>query len=624
MSKISKLITLSLISILSFSQIRVQAYEDKYKEIKEYKTSYFRAAALEYEREELRISREANENFSKRELKTDSNYEIALAYSDGSYSYLDKADTIEEAMTKCIGMEEKNKSLNSPMPVVLDKSGQAVYAEKSVGRVRKYVDGVAINNNNLNSNVYSSATLTNAYTYVNHGYVSEVPLIGTSGNAANVLIGGYKGWMSYRNDLNNLNSDIVIWPLNQVTNPSYYKVENGVLIHYISLSLDTPNSGVFENVGKAPDFLVQGKKYISYDGIYFYDGANPQDGIWNLTLDLRENTKNRSLNKNNPYYSYTKNLPFRTKTNYNAQDLDNYINSKTQPTSKLRGLGKTFKECEEKYGVNATIALGVAINESGWGMSAIAQQKNNLFGLNAVDSSPGLSANEFATPEDSVRDFTKNWISNGYTNPRDSRNYGGFLGDKEFGANVKYASDPFWGEKAANFAFSIDYELSGKNINSLKDENYYQLIKYTGPNKVIGPDGVWFYDIAAINTYQTSTIGTIAAMVSGSKVNINGTSSIEIYAERNHSMNDGNFTGDYDWNYTGYVEDKNYIYINKGRTRFEREDFDEDGKITLLDLAQVGNRYNLKSGDKNWDPKYDINNDNIIDIYDIVNVARKI
>ena len=66
-------------------------------------------------------------------------------------------------------------------------------------------------------------------------------------------------------------------------------------------------------VGSAPDFLEPGKKYASYDGNYFYYADNIQDAIWNLTLDLKENTKKRAVNSGNPYYSYFNNLSLEVK-----------------------------------------------------------------------------------------------------------------------------------------------------------------------------------------------------------------------------------------------------------------------------------------------------------------------
>ena len=49
-------------------------------------------------------------------------------------------------------------------------------------------------------------------------------------------------------------------------------------------------------------------------------------------------------------------------------------------------------------------------------------------------------------------------ISESYCDPKDyiGRYYGSHLGDKESGINVKYASDPYWGEKAASFYYRLD------------------------------------------------------------------------------------------------------------------------------------------------------------------------
>ena len=50
-------------------------------------------------------------------------------------------------------------------------------------------------------------------------------------------------------------------------------------------------------------------------------------------------------------------------------------------------------------------------------------------------------------------------MSRGYLNARDWRYFGGFLGNKASGINVKYASDPYWGEKAAAVAWNLDRSL---------------------------------------------------------------------------------------------------------------------------------------------------------------------
>lgn len=53
-------------------------------------------------------------------------------------------------------------------------------------------------------------------------------------------------------------------------------------------------------------------------------------------------------------------------------------------------------------------------------------------------------------------------------------------------------------------------------------------------------------------------------------------------------------------------------------------DFNSDGAITIKDLSEMIGSYNLIEGDLSWNGKYDINNDGIIDIYDIVLVSKSI
>ena len=105
-------------------------------------------------------------------------------------------------------------------------------------------------------------------------------------------------------------------------------------------------------------------------------------------------------------------------------------------------------------------------NESNWGKSSISQKKNNLFGLNATDAAPGENASQYSSVEACIKDFAKGWISEGYLYPEDYRYHGGFLGNKASGLNVKYASDPYWGEKAANIVWRLDSAMGEKDANA--------------------------------------------------------------------------------------------------------------------------------------------------------------
>ncbi|MBT9137343.1 MAG: hypothetical protein DDT34_02433 [Firmicutes bacterium] len=51
-------------------------------------------------------------------------------------------------------------------------------------------------------------------------------------------------------------------------------------------------------------------------------------------------------------------------------------------------------------------------------------------------------------------------------------------------------------------------------------------------------------------------------------------------------------------------------------------DVDGDGKVDATDLAAVAAALNTKEGDDNWNPAADLNQDGIVDIFDLVRVGR--
>lgn len=520
------------------------------------------------EREEVKLKYETLYNSKILLNKTDENYEVALAYSDGSYSFVDSANSIEEAKQKILE-EEKKKSNVDVIPVILNDNGQVVYSTFSMGRILKHINGVPDSTFGNNTNIYTTSSLSNAYTYVNHGYVDDVPVIEDTGSAAKIQVSGYTGWVN--KNVNSLNYDLVIVPINQVTNPSYYMNKGGVLYHFISSDLtNSSEKGNTIKLGVAPSYLKDGVKYLSYDGNYFYDGSNISQGLTNLISDLRNNVKSNSINKNEPYYTYFNYLPFRSTTTYSAEDLNRFISANTDSTSKLINTGQYFINAQATYGVNALLALGVAINESAWGKSNIAQTKNNLFGMNAVDSSPGESANYYKSVELCINEFAKYYISRGYADPADWRYYGGFLGNKINGANVKYASDPFWGEKASAHAFRADLYLSSNDVNNLKDYDSLTVIKYTGENSVIDKNKKLLYNIStSINSY-TACINSVSVVTDKNTKLIDGKYYLEIYPERTSYIGTGGsankFAGEYSFSNKAYVESKNLVFINASKT----------------------------------------------------------
>ena len=235
----------------------------------------------------------------------------------------------------------------------------------------------------------------------------------------------------------------------------------GNLIHHFTYYNGSGYGDTFTNLGTAPSYLTKDVRYYSFDGNYFYSSVTA------MLDDYRSGTYSHSVNASSPHYSYYVYLPSHSVTGYTAEDLDNIIASKgyTASTSKMYGTGKYFKEAEATYGQNALMMFGTAMNESANGTSKIAMDKNNLFGYGASDSNPYDGAYSYNSPRDSIMDYAKRTGSN-YSLVTGAYYYGGHYGNKSSGRNVKYASDPYWGEKQASNSFLNDLDYGGKDFNS--------------------------------------------------------------------------------------------------------------------------------------------------------------
>lgn len=240
-----------------------------------------------------------------------------------------------------------------------------------------------------------------------------------------------------------------------------YLVHNFTYYSGSTLTIRARGNGI--RVGYKPSYLVKNISYYSYDGHYFYDDFEK------MISDYRNNTYTNAVNANAPYYNYYQYLSMHTIATTTAEQYDAHVLATEEQYRKNRPneaviepvmlkAGNAFVSTQNKYTINALLTYGVAFNESQWGRSSIARTKNNLFGLNAVDSNPNQAANVFSSIEACIDNFAYGWIHKGYLNGGDSRYRGPHLGDKHSGINVKYASDPYWGEKAAERAYYLDVE----------------------------------------------------------------------------------------------------------------------------------------------------------------------
>lgn len=245
-------------------------------------------------------------------------------------------------------------------------------------------------------------------------------------------------------------SRVQVVDFDSVKSYSQYYADGTDLIHRITMNMTTAGWGGYVNVGPQPSYMAIGQTYYSYDGHYFYRDYGT------MLADYRNNTRANSVNPNDPYYNYFQYLPLRSRTAYSGSALNSMINQYASGESRMNNTGASFVDRQDSYGANALIMASVGAIESGWGSSSIAQEKNNLFGLNAVDSSPGTSADTYSSVDSCIQTFAEIYLSKRYLRAGWDYYHGGFLGDKASGMNVSYASDPYWGEKIAAVAWMLD------------------------------------------------------------------------------------------------------------------------------------------------------------------------
>ena len=109
-----------------------------------------------------------------------------------------------------------------------------------------------------------------------------------------------------------------------------------------------------------------------------------------------------------------------------------------------------FYYAEKQYNVNGVFIAAVAVHESGWGTSAMAQNKKNLFGYGAYDRNPSDNAYVFAEYSEGI-DLLGRVFAKYYLNPIGTKVYGNevatgsyYNGPTISGVNTRYASDKNW------------------------------------------------------------------------------------------------------------------------------------------------------------------------------------
>jgi mannosyl-glycoprotein endo-beta-N-acetylglucosaminidase len=150
-------------------------------------------------------------------------------------------------------------------------------------------------------------------------------------------------------------------------------------------------------------------------------------------------------------------LRYAAPTDITASSIDDYLQSHSSP---MTGLGQTFVNSQNIYGVDANYLVSHAILESYWGKSQIAQTKNNLFGYGAYDSAPGQDAGLFPSEEYAI--LFQGWeVRNNYLTPGSSL----YVSPTLKGMNVNYATDQQWASSIGSLMNQMASYV-GDNVSS--------------------------------------------------------------------------------------------------------------------------------------------------------------
>lgn len=366
-------------------------------------------------------------------------YQVATIGTDGTLTYrVGTFDSFDSAKSVITNTNTQVVTLNQQ---IVKMGSGLVYSKPDVGRALTMI--------------YSDSGLTKNVTYVTGQ--QEMKYLESTGSYVKVNIAGMTAYVKH--------AEVSLIPIQQVKGRNYYSTNNARdLIHSIYNPLT--KTSVSYSMGLAPSFMVAGAKYYSWDASEF------------------TNANGAVVGTAKQYFNY---LPARTKTNYTAEELDSFIDYiladkqglySSNPTtfarykdattrSKIKGLGVVLKEAEAKHKINALLILGMAIHESDYGMSKYALDRNNLFGIKAYDSNED-AAEIFASPLACIDALANRYLNKNYINPLGSFFNGAVTGNKSLGFNMKYASDPYWGQKIAGHMYRADKQLGKKDFGTYR------------------------------------------------------------------------------------------------------------------------------------------------------------
>ena len=151
-------------------------------------------------------------------------------------------------------------------------------------------------------------------------------------------------------------------------------------------------------------------------------------------------------------------MPLNQSTDLTLEDYQKILSgNKSDKNNVIADNAEAFYKADKDYHMNGIFLASMAIHESGWGTSTISQNKKNLFGYGAYDSSPYESSFSFDTYAEGIdlvaKVLVKNYINEPGTPIYDSEEARGsyYNGPTISAVNIRYASDQNWHNKIYSY-----------------------------------------------------------------------------------------------------------------------------------------------------------------------------
>ena len=157
-------------------------------------------------------------------------------------------------------------------------------------------------------------------------------------------------------------------------------------------------------------------------------------------------------------YGVNIDMPLNNPSGLNLSDFKKILSNNPDDTNNVfKNNYKAFYDVEQKYNVNGVFLAALAIHESAWGTSQIANDKKNLFGYGAYDSDPYNGSYEFEEYIDGIELVAKVFAKY-YINPAGTKIYDDQLANAKYyygtnlqAINQRYSTDKNWYTKVYKY-----------------------------------------------------------------------------------------------------------------------------------------------------------------------------